>query len=92
MSKPREFWLRHFETLPPDDMGFGGNKYIGIDWAAPGHEKTVHVIEYSAYERLKTALEKIDLTLRIPAAESVPAISDVFKIIDDALEAEKGER
>lgn len=32
--------------------------------------------------RLREAIQKIDLTLRIPAAEYVPAIGDVFEIID----------
>jgi hypothetical protein len=34
---------------------------------------------------LETALRQIDQTLRIPAAEYVPAIGDVFTIIDEAL-------
>lgn len=33
-------------------------------------------------ERLRSAIEDIDQTLRVPAAEYVPAISDVFTIID----------
>ena len=33
-------------------------------------------------ERLRAALKLIDETLRVPAAEYVPAIQDVFLIID----------
>lgn len=41
--------------------------------------------------RLEAVIKKIDLTLRVPAAEYVPAIQDVFQIIDDAiLKQEKG--
>jgi hypothetical protein len=35
-------------------------------------------------QRLRDALKLIDKTLTIPAAEYVPAIGDVFKIIDAA--------
>lgn len=33
---------------------------------------------------LETLIAKIDQTLRVPAAEYVPAIGDVFQLIDDA--------
>lgn len=35
-------------------------------------------------ERLLSLIHQIDKTLMIPAAEYVPAIGDVFKLIDDA--------
>ena len=35
-------------------------------------------------ERLQELLERIDRTLRIPAAEYVPAIGDVFTLIDNS--------
>lgn len=34
-------------------------------------------------KKILDAIERIDLTLRIPAAEYVPAISDVFTVIDN---------
>jgi regulator of replication initiation timing len=37
-------------------------------------------------EVLRKLVNDIDLSLRIPAAEFVPAISDVFTLIDKALE------
>jgi len=37
-------------------------------------------------QKLREALEKIDKALRVPSAEYVPAIGDVFTIIDKALE------
>lgn len=33
--------------------------------------------------RLRGLVHNIDLTLRVPAAEYVPAIGDVFKLIDE---------
>lgn len=35
-------------------------------------------------ERLRALIVRIDETLRVPAAEYVPAISDVFALIDDS--------
>ncbi len=35
-------------------------------------------------ERLTAVINDIDLTLRVPAAEYVPAIGDVFTLIDKA--------
>lgn len=40
--------------------------------------------------RLRAAMKGIDMALRIPAAEYVPAIGDVFRIIDSA--KERGEK
>ena len=42
-------------------------------------------------DRLTQALLYVDYTLRVPAAEYVPAIGDVFNIIDKALRKEQGE-
>lgn len=40
-------------------------------------------------ERLRALVKRIDETLRVPAAEYVPAISDVFALIDEAKQAEE---
>lgn len=34
------------------------------------------------HDRLESTIKVIDKTLRVPAAEYVPAIQDVFKLID----------
>jgi len=119
-----QFWIHKYGT------GTEALEYLSIK---PGEaiEEFLHVIEYSAYEKLQAelaaakeanancislllhesrmkkleaklaaaekkvelmreALRKIDLALRIPAAEYIPSISDVFSIIDEALaEVEK---
>lgn len=36
-------------------------------------------------DRYRTALERVDKALTVPAAEYVPAIQDAFQIIDTAL-------
>lgn len=40
-------------------------------------------------ERLRELLKRIDTTLTVPAAEYVPAISDAFTLIDEALGKER---
>lgn len=37
-------------------------------------------------KQLRELVEKIDFALRVPSAECVPAIGDVFKMIDEASE------
>lgn len=39
---------------------------------------------HNEINRLKDVIDRIDMTLRVPAAEYVPAIGDVFTIIDKA--------
>lgn len=41
---------------------------------------------WAEIERLRAGLKEIDATLRVPAAEYVPAIGDVFSIIDGVLQ------
>jgi hypothetical protein len=43
-----------------------------------------HVFAIQELDRLKKLIADIDRTLRVPAAEYVPAIGDVFKLIDAA--------
>lgn len=45
-----------------------------------------NAVSLSDYNKLLTILERIDTTLRVPAAEYVPAIQDVFKIINETME------
>lgn len=85
-NKPREFWLIK-----------NGDEAIVFEYE-PTHGAikglSIHVIEaapmLAKIVRLEAAIKNIDLTLRVPAAEYVPAIQDVFQIIDDTiLEPEK---
>ena len=52
---------------------------MGFDHPEDGdpHDECRHRIH-----ELEQAIRKIDVTLRVPAAEYVPAIGDVFEIID----------
>jgi hypothetical protein len=52
-------------------------------WSARGE----HIAEHPKVVALVEAIKKIDLALTCPAAEYVPAISDAFTIIDNALKA-----
>ena len=54
-------------------------------WFDTGEATQVCFVKYADWEKLKNALVKINTTLSIPAAEYVPAIGDVFDIIDEAL-------
>ena len=53
--------------------------------------KTVERLHVVNQELVK-ALKRIDQALQIPAAEYVPAISDVFKMIDAAINKATGEQ
>jgi hypothetical protein len=55
---------------------------------ADNNRKEIHEKESS---QLAATLDLIDATLTIPAAEYVPAIGDVFLIIDEARKAAKAE-
>ena len=59
-------------------------KYMGVTDFCP-HGNYEDKCDKCEIDKLRSALEKINLTLRIPAAEYVPAIGDVFGIIDEAL-------
>lgn len=57
---------------------------IEADLAAVRAERDALLVER---ERLRGALSLVNKTLTVPAAEYVPAITDAWKIIEDALNA-----
>jgi hypothetical protein len=65
------------------DLNFNnGNEFMNL--AASMSAERVHSRLAPALICAVDALERIDLTLRVPAAEYVPAISDAFTEIDRA--------
>lgn len=60
---PREFWMNKTEGIDFNNRNWSSNIYVHSDGPSPYH-KSIHVIEYSAYEKavaqvklLKEALE-----------------------------------
>jgi hypothetical protein len=80
--EPKE-WIKITPRFDGDNMA-GYNQIAGTHiYDTASHSYTF--VSFAEWERLKNALVKIDKTLSIPAAEYVPAIGDVFDIIDAAL-------
>jgi hypothetical protein len=77
---------RNFPDLFTHVIEYSAYEQAVKEWDSWKSVAQNYKIGYVALEnenkRLKIALEEIDNTLRVPAAEYVPAISDVFTIID----------
>ena len=56
----------------------------GASWSDANPEKADRDWRDVRIRQLEDAIRDVDLALRVPAAEYVPAIGDAFKIIDAA--------
>jgi hypothetical protein len=61
-------------------QGVNGTGDLAYTWKDKPHRLVYDLV--AEVVRLRQAIVQVDLTLRVPAAEYVPAISDAFTIID----------
>ena len=76
LSKQLAEWTDYFECDSPHDTFVGQTSLLGKEQARANLAEN-RIVE------LENAIKNIELTLTVPAAEYVPAIGDVFKIIAD---------
>lgn len=76
-------FMRTFDGIDVDDIPDACKSLANLEFIASARNEFAAMIEQcKEANRLREAIEQIDLALRIPAAEYVPAIGDVFTIIN----------
>lgn len=80
-SKPREFWLNIYDNTHRvwDCVGHSSLEKCAEEMAIYAKEQCVHVIEYSAFERLKSENEK----LRKALENSLSTMEAVIEVNED---------